>query len=756
MTSRLENARANLGQWQKAVLGGTSFLFMVSLALVIFLVFWHLDHKSDVDSQARTGALSQAKDNVQRIVEGSDDDLGLTTLGELAKKLADDLSEGRLKDEDVNARLLSELETNPGVGAVAVAYSPRFVPGFAQNDGGLRYAPFSIHGKSGDPEITYIKYDYTAPKGSAGPDGNPIRSDWYLAPLKQNALVWGEPYFGTGTHQYWAGVGQPFYRTDPDSGERVKAGVVDVSLTLDEVQALMAGISLDGHQAAGYGFIVSQTGVFIAHPFAEFVTQGTGLSELAEGLTVDDLKRMYEENKNPGEPVILEHLDTRSGRKEFIFLAPVPSAGWWVGIVLDIEEFRTEDVLKRLRREQIGIALATFALLFFGTILVSRAYRGDSRSLRTVSITFAVLCIAAISYLWFLNLTTSVSNDDENVILVERATTEKVIGGYARGIENPILLPTGVFVQSVEFSSANNVTVTGYIWQRYPASLGDDPDGIKPLPPRAGFSLTPGFIFPEADSTNVGEVYRQVQTNGDEVIGWDFRSVLRQQFNYAKYPFDREEVWLRMWPKDFDKNIILTPDLVSYHTTDPGMKPGLELQDFVLEDWDITETFFSYRDNTYNTSFGIEDVARQNGLPELYFNVALQRRFINAFVSNLIPIIVVALLLFAVLLTVASREQDGAGFSTSGVLSFCAALFFVVIIAHVNQRTSLAAQSIIYLELFYFVMYGAILSVAINAILIASTLSIGPIHYRNNFIARLLYWPVVIGVLLALSLAAFF
>jgi len=139
--------------------------------------------------------------------------------------------------------------------------------------------------------------------------------------------------------------------------------------------------------------------------------------------------------------------------------------------------------------------------------------------------------------------------------------------------------------------------------------------------------------------------------------------------------------------------------------------------------------------------------------------VALQRRFINAFVSNLIPIIVVALLLFAVLLTVASRQQDGAnltGFSTSAVLSFCAALFFVVIIAHVNLRTSLAAQGIIYLELFYFLMYGAILSVAINSILIASPVNLSLIRYKDNFIARLLYWPVIIGVLLALSLAAFF
>ena len=753
MTDRPQNATAGLGPRQKAVLGGASFLFVLSLVLLIFLVLWHLDDKSDVDSEARAEALHEAERNVQGIVKS------LSTLLVLAETLADDLSSGRLEDEDVEARLLFDLRMHPTIGAVAAAYSPRFVPEFALNDGLFRYAPFAQYGDGGEPELVYVdSYDYTIPNGSIV-DGVPIRTDWYLAPLEQDALVWGEPYLGGESKVNWAGVGIPFYRADPDTGQRRQAGVVDVSLTLNGFQDLMGGISLAGHPAAGYGFIVSQTGVFIAHPIAEFVTRGLDLSEFEKGLTVDHLQRAYQENSNPGEPVIREHIDRTSGRKELVFLAPIPSAGWWVGIVLDKEEFRTDRVLRRLRRQQIGIAMSAFALLLFGTILVSRAYRGVNGSLWAVSITFAVLCIAAISYLWFLNLTTPRSDNDRNVMLVERATTEKVIAGYARGIENPIFVPTGVFVQSVEFSSANNVTVTGYIWQRYPAALGEDPAGVKPLLPLPGSSTTPGFIFPEADSTAVGEVYRQVQSNGDEVIGWNFRAVLRQQFNYAKYPFDREDVWIRMWPKDFDKNIFLTPDLASYHTTDPSLKPGLELLDFVLENWDITESCFSYRDNTYATNFGIENSARQKGLPELYFNVALQRRFINAFVSNLIPIIVVALLLFAVLLTVASRQQDGAnltGFSTSAVLSFCAALFFVVIIAHVNLRTSLAAQGIIYLELFYFVMYVAILWVAINAILIASPVTLGLIRYKDNFIARLLYWPVVIGVVLAVSLAAFF
>jgi len=610
MTGRLQNPGANLSPWQKAVLSGALVLFLVSLVLVILLVLWRLGDKSNVESRARAEALQEGAVDVQVINER------LTTLRVLAEKLSDDLSSGSLKDEDVEARLLADLEMNPGVGAVTAAYSPQFVPGFAVNNGRKRYAPFAQHVEGSAPKIDFVdSYDYTMPNGSIV-DGKPIRTNWYLAPLQQNKLVWGEPYQGAeGTKEYWAGVGLPFYRTDPKTGQRVPAGVVDVSLTLNEFQDLLAGVSLAGRPAAGYGFIVSQTGVFIAHPIEEFVTQGINLSGFETGLTIDDLQRSFQENINTGDHVLLEHVDPQSGRESLVFLAPVPSAGWWVGIVSDKVEFQTNRVRLRLRREQIGIAMATFALLFFGAILVSHAYRGDSQSLWVVSITFAVLGIASISYLWFLNLTDSGSHNARNIMLVDRATTEKVINGFARSIDDPIHVPTGVFVQSVEFSSANNVTVTGYIWQRYPAGLGEDPAGIKPAPQQPGLSLNPGFILPEADSTNVSEVYRQVQSNGDEVIGWNFRSVLRQQFNYSRYPFDREDVWIRMWPRDFDKNIILTPDLVSYHTTDPRLLPGLELQDFVLEDWIITESFFSYRYNTYNTNFGIENIARQNGVP---------------------------------------------------------------------------------------------------------------------------------------------
>ena len=63
--------------------------------------------------------------------------------------------------------------------------------------------------------------------------------------------------------------------------------------------------------------------------------------------------------------------------------------------------------------------------------------------------------------------------------------------------------------------------------------------------------------------------------------------------------------------------------------------------------------------------------------------------------------------------------------------------------AHVNLRVNLAAQGSIYLESFYFLMYGAILPVAVNSIILASPNHPRFLVHQGNLIASLLYWPVV-------------
>jgi len=95
----------------------------------------------------------------------------------------------------------------------------------------------------------------------------------------------------------------------------------------------------------------------------------------------------------------------------------------------------------------------------------------------------------------------------------------------------------------------------------------------------------------------------QGRQDDEELISWSFKATRREQFDYDRYPLDRQQVRILLWPPDFERNVYLVPDLESYTALDPASLPGLD-KDFVLENWEIQRSFFSFRDNRYNTDFG--------------------------------------------------------------------------------------------------------------------------------------------------------
>jgi len=261
--------------------------------------------------------------------------------------------------------------------------------------------------------------------------------------------------------------------------------------------------------------------------------------------------------------------------------------------------------------------------------------------------------------------------------------------------------------------------------------------------------------LPQADITyseDVIELSRRKEGN-QEIIRWSFRANLSQDFDFSKFPFDREEARIRILHKDFNRGVLLTPDLVSYSTTDPAALPGLDQDNIVLPGWDFEESFFSLRVTNYNTDFGIPSRGKLQNFPDLYFNISLSRRILDPFVSRLIPLALVALLLFAVLIIVTASRVEG--FSASSVLAYCAALLFVVVILQISLRSDLTAQGLVYMEYFYFVIYGAILSVSLNSILLRAAPNLRFLQYQDNLMMDLLFWPVLFGLILIVTLLTF-
>ena len=123
-----------------------------------------------------------------------------------------------------------------------------------------------------------------------------------------------------------------------------------------------------------------------------------------------------------------------------------------------------------------------------------------------------MLCLAGVGCLWYLESAARRSRPDVGPALLDTSDVVATLDrnpGLRTGVggEERLVIPTGVFIQSVEFVTANNVEVSGYVWQRYARSIPPD--------------LERGIVLPEAleDAYEAREVFRYDE-GGDEVIGW--------------------------------------------------------------------------------------------------------------------------------------------------------------------------------------------------------------------------------------------
>ena len=361
------------------------------------------------------------------------------------------------------------------------------------------------------------------------------------------------------------------------------------------------------------------------------------------------------------------------------------------------------------------------------------------------AISLVALVILAVVWYWEVNayepnpheVTTQAEVDAE---IKEHLTEEE--------IEDRHIIPTGVFLQSFVFLNSNDIHVSGYVWQKYPKDYPEEAER--------------GVLFPEQISDlspNTKEAYRKELEDGSELIGWYFDIDLRQNFTYSKYPLDTHNLWIRLWHADFNHKAILVPDLEAYAATGKQDTFGLD-QEIVTQGWDLKETYYSYKPIDYDHTFGYEayDPAVSSSL-ELHFNLAVHRKFRDAFIVELVPLFVVAALLFGVVMMITNDEAKVSkfGLDTSGAIGTCSALFFVVMLAHIRIREFFPGEGIVYMEFFYLTTYMFILLVALNSYLFSYGNSVGPdiIHYKDNIVVKIAFWPVYLSIMAVLTVMRF-
>ncbi len=306
--------------------------------------------------------------------------------------------------------------------------------------------------------------------------------------------------------------------------------------------------------------------------------------------------------------------------------------------------------------------------------------------------------------------------------------------------EPPIYIPTGIVVQSLEFKGPYTIQASGYIWQRYSDSNAADVDR--------------GVVFPESDTTTLNKVYETHQ--GDEtLVGWNFKTTLREQFDYGKYPFDRQQIWVRMWHVDFERNVYMVPDLAGYESLDPQTLPGLD-PGLVLENWQVERSYLSFRLNSYNTNFGIQDYNSEVPYPELYFNVSIKRYLWSPIIARLLAPLVILLQLFTIVMIVGkdSKRLEQFGVRPGAVIFTCAAFFFAVLVAQNSLRDEIKTYGIVYLETVHILTYVLILAVAANSVLLVAQPDLW-LFENDNLVVEATYWPLLLGSLLVVTLMVF-
>ncbi len=699
----------------------TRVLFWIGCVVALVATLWFVLQYRSTRTQLEDAAFAHARQ--QATTAAADLNKVFSGVIAIADGIANDLSDGKLAYPDFRKRLEAEVKQNPTIDGLAVTFEP-----YVYDPTLKLYQSYYYQQADGTfANLDGASYDYSV---AASDDANAPKTAWYHQPL-QNGAMWQEPFLATGAGKVLIEYGVPFYRIDPKTQQRVPAGVVTIDYSLQGMRELMSTLELG---STGYGYVVSASGTFLAYPVQEQVARST-IFQLADSLHDNDLKASLQRAVN-GESFSIETLDPVTGQASWDFFEPIPSTHWTLGIVLNKAEFQPNP--RATLQEQVSIALGAALFVWCVVGLLFHAYEGTSRSLWIMVGMFTLLSMILIAVTWAL--ATRIRTHD-GVAITDQTAVNRYVDNYTRNLsvaDPPILVPTGIQITAIQFPDATSVAINALIWQRY---KNDIPTEVER-----------GFMLPQiiSEQYTVDEVQRSKQGD-EEVIVWNINTVLRQEFNTQQFPFDSRDIKLLISPRDLAHNIVLAPDLSAYNLINPSLLPGVD-SGVSINNWTMESSQFTYRSDSIKTNLGLLARNERNNHPDLTFTINSQRGFVGPFIAYLLPGIVAAGMLFAFLL---NDREIGDKEELVNSLNYAAALFFVIAVAHTALRENIAAVGITYLETLYILLYLAIIGVAVNTFLIVKRPNFSLLHYRNNLIPKLVYWPLVMGALLLTTVLVF-
>ena len=660
----------------------------------------------------------------------------LSALSDIVNWFATDLSTMPDSWRKLPDSLLDIARMNSLITGVGVAFKP-----YTYDKSIRLYAPYYVrHQDRYDLKRIDAAYDYTNYQYDYDILGGD-RKDWYRQCLQSSRFV--EPFMGEFGQGHVIGYCAPFnYPLDHEDSEQSR-GVVLATVSVEALGALLRSLDME---SIGYAYLTNASGQFIAHPNKSYVESKKNCMDILGTRSGEMLAAPC--NAQKWEEGAAKVYDNALNSDAWLFVQPVRTADWRLGTVTSADMGHEVVELRELLSwiTFSGSITLVFALLAFA---IGLGHRGES-ILWLTSVTISAVFICGIGVLWFLKLSEPVHSSSGKNIVYDEVGLDKFRLDHSRLSlrmyeDLPFYVPTGIFIQSIELTDVELVQMQGYIWQSRPSGQRRD--------------LKPDIVFPDALSSEMELAYHKDDGN-TKTIGWRFNLTTQEQPDYSHYPFDFRNIEVRLSPPAGGETQVLIPDIEAYRFINPTAKPGLD-QGIKLSGWEIESSFFSFLNQHYNTSFGTSPSTLTNQSSELHFNVVLRREFMGPFVSNIIPLMVIASMIFFTFFVAKRNGTQVVGFTFT--LSITAALFFGALLAHNRMRYNLEASQIMYIEYYHFIIYFCIFLLPLNALVFTRGLKTKYLYFmkdhafvKNNIVGKLCFWPVSSGLYFCITFIHFY
>lgn len=272
----------------------------------------------------------------------------LAPIEKMPENIAMQMEEPDVSKEKMLKMLRRSLMESPNIFGSAIAFEP-----YQFDFSSYYFAPY--YSKAGDrPTLSYLGGDHY----------HYFYHDWYQVPKLTMKSSWSEPYFDDGGGNIpMVTFSVPLFQHN--KRDRRFIGVATADISLDWLEKILSSIQI---YQTGYGFILSANGTFITHPEKRLIMNETIFS-IAEAQS-NSAMRTIGKKMLKGETGFVKISQGTTGKKGFLFFAPIAYSDWSLGIFFPENELMGD--LYTLNRQLLMIAAGGLLLLALAVRLVSR------------------------------------------------------------------------------------------------------------------------------------------------------------------------------------------------------------------------------------------------------------------------------------------------------------------------------------------------------------------------------------------------